>query len=96
MRLILGHQLCRVGGRAGRGVEGVRFPSRLVITGQTGRLKDAELSGLGRGGSQGWDGCCHKCSGTRACLLCGMRDLPRPGLEPVSPALAGKIGRAHV
>ena len=25
--------------------------------------------------------------GTR--LLCGMWDLPRPGLEPVSPALAG-------
>ena len=27
--------------------------------------------------------------GTRAYLLCGMWDLPRPGLEPVSPALAG-------
>ena len=28
-------------------------------------------------------------SGTRTQLLCGMWDLPRPGLEPVSPALAG-------
>ena len=27
--------------------------------------------------------------GTWAQLLCGMWDLPRPGLEPVSPALAG-------
>ena len=27
--------------------------------------------------------------GSRAHLLRGMRDLPRPGLEPVSPALAG-------
>ena len=34
--------------------------------------------------------------GSQAQLLCGMWDLPRPGLEPVSPALAGEIGRAHV
>ena len=27
--------------------------------------------------------------GTRAQLLCGMWDLPGPGIEPVSPALAG-------
>ena len=27
--------------------------------------------------------------GTRAELLCGVWDLPGPGLEPVSPALAG-------
>ena len=27
--------------------------------------------------------------GTRAQLLCGMWDLPGPGLEPLSPALAG-------
>ena len=29
--------------------------------------------------------------GSRAQLLRGMRDLPRPGLEPVSPALAGRF-----
>ena len=29
------------------------------------------------------------CCGSRAQLLRGMWDLPRPGLEPVSPALAG-------
>ena len=29
--------------------------------------------------------------GPRAQLLCGMRDPPRPGLEPVSPALAGRL-----
>ena len=29
--------------------------------------------------------------GSRAQLLHGMWDLPRPGLEPVSPALAGKF-----
>ena len=29
--------------------------------------------------------------GSRAQLLCGMWDLPRPVLEPVSPALAGRF-----
>ena len=29
--------------------------------------------------------------GTRAQSLRGMWDLPRPGLEPVSPALAGRL-----
>ena len=29
--------------------------------------------------------------GSWAQLLCGMWDLPRPGLEPVSPALAGRL-----
>ena len=29
--------------------------------------------------------------GSRAQLLWGMWDLPRPGLEPVSPALAGRF-----
>ena len=29
--------------------------------------------------------------GTRAQLLRGMWDLPRPGLEPMSPALAGRF-----
>ena len=29
--------------------------------------------------------------GARACLLCGMWDLPGPGIEPVSPALAGRF-----
>ena len=29
--------------------------------------------------------------GSRAQLFCGMWDLPRPGLGPVSPALAGRF-----
>ena len=29
--------------------------------------------------------------GSRAQSLCGMWDLPRPGLEPMSPALAGRF-----
>ena len=29
--------------------------------------------------------------GSRAQLLCGMWDLPRSGLEPMSPALAGRF-----
>ena len=29
--------------------------------------------------------------GSWAQLLCGMWDLPRPGLEPASPALAGRL-----
>ena len=32
--------------------------------------------------------------GARAQLLRGMWDLPRPGLEPVSPALAGRFSTA--
>ena len=32
--------------------------------------------------------------GSRAQLLRGMWDLPRPGLEPVSPALAGRLSTA--
>ena len=32
--------------------------------------------------------------GSRAELLRGMWDLPRPGLEPVSPALAGRFSTA--
>ena len=40
--------------------------------------------------------------GSRAQLLCGMWDPPRPGLEPVCPALAGRLsptappGKPHV
>ena len=35
---------------------------------------------------------CRLCNlGSRAQLLRGMWDLPRPGLEPVSPALAGRL-----
>ena len=34
---------------------------------------------------------CFSSCGTRAQLLCGMWNLPRPGLEPVSPALAGGL-----
>ena len=40
--------------------------------------------------------------GTQAQLLCGMWDLPRPGLEPVFPALAGRFlitvppGKPHI
>ena len=29
--------------------------------------------------------------GSQTQLLCGMWDLPRPGLKPVSPALAGRF-----
>ena len=32
--------------------------------------------------------------GSRAQLLCGMWDLLRPGLKPVSPALAGRLSTA--
>ena len=40
--------------------------------------------------------------GSRAQLLRGMWDLPRPGLEPMSPALAGRLsttappGKPHI
>ena len=33
--------------------------------------------------------------GSRAQSLCGMWDFPRPGLEPVSPALAGRLSNTE-
>ena len=36
-------------------------------------------------------GCRLRSCGAKAYLLCGMWGLPRPGLEPVSPALAGRF-----
>ena len=44
--------------------------------------------GLSRCGSQALEHR-HSSCGTRAQLLHGMWDLPRPGIEPVSPAWAG-------
>ena len=41
-------------------------------------------------GSQGLERRLSSC-GAQALYLCGMWDLPRPGLEPVSPALAGRF-----
>ena len=47
-----------------------------------------EARGLSSCGSWALE-CRLSSCGTRAELLCGMWDLPGPGLEPVSPALAG-------
>ena len=44
--------------------------------------------GLNSCGSQALERSLSSC-GAQAQLLCGMWDLPRPGLKPVSPALAG-------
>ena len=46
------------------------------------------MHGLSSCGSQALERRLSGC-GTWAWLLCGMWDLPGPGLEPVSPALAG-------
>ena len=46
--------------------------------------------GLSCCGAQAPDAQAQQC-GSRAQLLRGMWDLPRPGLEPVSPALAGRF-----
>ena len=46
--------------------------------------------GLSSCGSQALEHRLSSC-GARAELLHGMRDLPRPGIEPVSPALAGGL-----
>ena len=46
------------------------------------------MCGLSSCGSQALE-CRLSSCGARAYLLRGMWDLPRPGLEPVSPALAG-------
>ena len=44
--------------------------------------------GLSSCGSQALEQRLNSC-GTRAWLLCGMWDLPRSGIKPMSPALAG-------
>ena len=45
--------------------------------------------GLGSCGSWALE---HRLScGAQAYLLCGLWDLPRPGIEPMSPALAGRF-----
>ena len=46
--------------------------------------------GLSSGGSWALEHWLNSC-GTHACLLHGMWDLPGPGIEPVSPALAGRF-----
>ena len=43
------------------------------------------FSGFGSGALEHWFNSC----GTRAQLLCSMRDLPRSGTKPASPTLAG-------
>ena len=50
----------------------------------------AAAHGLSRCGSQALE---HRLSGcgAQAYLLCGLRDLPGSGIEPVSPALAGRF-----
>ena len=56
--------------------------------------------GLSSCGSQALERRLGSC-GARAWLLCSMWDLPRPGLEPMSPALAGEFltsvppGKSH-
>ena len=47
-----------------------------------------QARGLSSCGSQALEPRLSSC-GARAQLLCGMWDLPGPGLEPMSPALAG-------
>ena len=53
-----------------------------------GGASTAVARGLSSCGSQALESRLSSC-GAWALLLCGMWDLPGPGLEPVSPALAG-------
>ena len=50
----------------------------------------AEYAGFGSCSSQALEHKLNTC-GSWADLLLGMWDLPRPGIEPVSPALAGRF-----
>ena len=52
------------------------------------RSTGSRCAGFSSCGSQALERRLSSC-GARASLLCGMWDLPGPGLEPVSPALAG-------
>ena len=58
-------------------------------------LSSCRVQALGHAGfsSSGSRPLEHRLSscGTRAQLLCGMWDLPGPGIEPVSPALTGRL-----
>ena len=51
---------------------------------------DSRRAGFSSCGSQALESRLSSC-GARALLLHGMWDLPRPGLKPVSPALAGEF-----
>ena len=50
----------------------------------------AAACGLSRGGSWALEHRHSRC-GTQAYLPSGMWDLPRPGIEPMSPVLAGRF-----
>ena len=52
------------------------------------RASELVARGLSSCGSRTLERRLSSC-GAQASLLCGMWDLPGPGLEPVSPALAG-------
>ena len=69
-----------------------RLPTAVVPAVAEHRLQSAGSVVVARGlsscGSRALEGKLSSC-GTRAQLLRGMWDLPRPGLEPTSPALAG-------
>ena len=57
---------------------------------QTRGLQQLWLAGFSSCGLQALERRLSSC-GAQAQLLCGMWDLPRPGLEPASPALAGRL-----
>ena len=72
----------------------VRGPSPVAASGGHSSLRCARRAshyhGLSCCGAQAQTRRLSNC-GSRAQLLSGMWDLPRPGLEPVSPALAGRL-----
>ena len=72
-------------------VLGLRFCARAFSScGKRGPLFIAVRGPLTIAASLGAEHRLNNC-GSRAQLLRGMWDLPRPGLEPVSPALAGRF-----
>ena len=62
----------------------------IVVASLGTRASVVVARGLSSCGSRALEHRLSSC-GTQALLLHGMWDLPRPGLEPVSPALAGRF-----
>ena len=72
----------------GLAVSGASSP--VAVCGSCGGLSCVEHGPQGAVGCSSCGAQAHSC-GARAGLLCGMWDLPRSGIKPLSPALAGRF-----
>ena len=79
-------------------VLGLRFVRGLSLVAASGGHSSSRCAGLSLSRPLPWRGTGSRRAGSvvvahgpSCSVACGMWDLPRPGLEPVSPALAGRF-----